>query len=314
MSFLLDEDKTWSQRDFGLDGRLVKALSKLGFIYPTMVQAKCIPIALQGKDVLVRARTGSGKTLAFALPVLHKLLVEKSGKQTETSKIRALVLAPTKELCKQIEKHITDALYYCKDLISICSLSDDSTSVQQYRLKSRPDIVISTPARIVEHIRSNTVDLKHVQSLVIDEADLVLSFGYAEDVQIITSKMPKIFQGLLMSATLSPELDKFKRVLLHNPAVLKLEESKSVGHLLQFYLSSTEDDKYLTLYVFLKLGLLQGKGLIFVNDIDKCYKLKLFLQQFFISAAVLNAEVPLNSRIHIIEEYNRGVFDYLIAT
>lgn len=314
MSFLLDEEKTWTQRDFGLDGRLLKAMSKLGFIYPTMVQAKCIPIALQGKDVLVRARTGSGKTLAFSLPVLHKLLIEKTGKQVETNRIRALVLAPTKELCKQIEKHILDVLYYCKDTISICSLSDDSTSVQQYRLKSKPDIVITTPARIVQHIKAGSVDLSNVHSLVIDEADLILSFGYAEDVQLITSKMPKIFQGLLMSATLSPELDKFKRVLLHNPAVLKLEESQSVGHLLQFYLKSSEADKYLTLYVFLKLGLLQGKGLIFVNDVDKCYKLKLFLQQFFISAAVLNAEVPLNSRIHILEEYNRGVFDYLIAT
>jgi ATP-dependent RNA helicase DDX56/DBP9 len=96
---------------------------------------------------------------------------------------------------------------------------------------------------------------------VIDEADLVLSFGYAEDVHLITSKMPKIFQGLLMSATLSPELDKFKRVLLHNPAVLKLEEEAgakgSIGELLQFYLPATESDKFLILYVFIKLGLLQ---------------------------------------------------------
>ena len=314
MSFLLDEEKTWSQRDFGLDTKLVKAMSKLGFIYPTMVQAKCIPIALQGKDALVRARTGSGKTLAFGLPVLHKILIQKSGKQSEISEILALILAPTKELCKQIEKHMTDVMYYCKDIVSICSLSDDNVSVQQYRLKNKPDIVVSTPARIVQHIRSGGIDLSHIQSLVIDEADLVLSFGYAEDVQLITSKMPKIFQGLLMSATLSPELDKFKRVLLHNPAVLKLEEDKSIGHLLQFYLQATEADKFLILYVFLKLGLLQGKGLIFVNDIDKCYRLKLFLQQFFISAAVLNSEVPLNSRLHILEEYNRGVFDYLIAT
>ena len=88
-----------------------------------------------------------------------------------------------------------------------------------------------------------------------------------------------------MSATLSPELEKFKRVLLHNPAVLRLEEEKGVGELLQFYLAATESDKFLILYVFIKLGLLQGKGLIFVNDVNKCYKLKLFLQQFFINAA-----------------------------
>lgn len=117
-----------------------------------------------------------------------------------------------------------------------------------------------------------------------------------------------------MSATLSPELDKLKRVLLHNPVILKLEEAEGSGHLVQFYLRATEADKFLILYVFLKVGLLQGKGLIFVNDVDKCYRLKLFLQQFYINAAVLNAEVPLNSRLHILEEFNRGVFDYLIAT
>eukprot|EP00602_Paraphysomonas_sp_CaronLab_P010101 CAMPEP_0185037304 /NCGR_PEP_ID=MMETSP1103-20130426/31514_1 /TAXON_ID=36769 /ORGANISM="Paraphysomonas bandaiensis, Strain Caron Lab Isolate" /LENGTH=614 /DNA_ID=CAMNT_0027575225 /DNA_START=381 /DNA_END=2225 /DNA_ORIENTATION=- len=177
-----------------------------------------------------------------------------------------------------------------------------------------PDIVISTPARLVNSLKSGNISLSRVNTLVIDEADLILSFGHADDVQSITSSMPKIYQGLLMSATLSPELEKFKRVVLHNPAVLKLEESANSGHLLQMYLRTSEADKFLVLYVFIKLGLLQGKGLIFVNDVNKCYKLKLFLQQFFISAAVLNAELPANSRTHILEEFNRGVFDYLIAT
>lgn len=92
---------------------------------------------------------------------------------------------------------------------------------------------------------------------MIDEADLVLSFGYAEDVHTIQGSMPKIFQGLLMSATLSPELDKFKRLVLHNPVILKLEEPQGLGKILQFYLETRETDKYLVLYVFIKLGLLQ---------------------------------------------------------
>jgi ATP-dependent RNA helicase DDX56/DBP9 len=302
MSFLLDEDKTWLQRDFGLDRRLIKALSKLGFTYPTLVQAKTIPIALQGKDILVRARTGSGKTVAFSLPILQKILSQKELESSSSAaSIKCVILAPTKELIKQIETHITDLIYYCRENITICSLIDDNVSVQQYRLQSKPDIVISTPARLAQQLKANKVDLSSVNTLVVDEADLVLSFGYAEDVHSITNKMPKIFQGILTSATLSAELDKFKRVILHNPAILKLEEPKGVGHLLQFYLEATEQEKFLIIYVFIKLGLLQGKGLIFVNDVNKCYRLKLFFQQFFISAAVLNAEVPLNSRIHILE-------------
>ena len=301
------------QRDFGLDKKLVKAMSKLGFVYPTMVQSKTIPIVLQGKDVLVRARTGSGKTMAFALPLLHKILVQKDGEGGQAH-IKAIILAPTKELCKQIEQHTSAMMYYCRDNVSICSLSDDNTTIQLYRLQAKPDIVISTPARLVACLQAGSVSLSKVSTLVIDEADLVLSFGYADDVQAITAKMPKTFQGLLMSATLSPDLEKFKKVVLHNPAVIKLEETKEMGHLSQFFLRCTENDKYLIIFVFIKLGLLQGKGLIFVNDVNKCYRLKLFLQQFYISAAVLNAELPVNSRMHILEEYNRGVFDYLIAT
>ena len=136
--------------------------------------------------------------------------------------------------------------------------------------------------------------------------------------------LPKTCQGFLMSATLSPELQTLKHVVLHSPAVLKLEEDEEddmnnaanfkEGNLLQFYLSLPTKDKYLILYVFLKLGLLKGKGLFFVNTIDAGYRLKLFLEQFHIRSAVLNAELPLKSRLNIIEHYNVGNFDYLIAT
>ena len=257
MSYFLDDEKTWIQRDFGLDRRLVKALSKLGFTYPTLVQAKCIPIVLQGKDVLVRAKTGSGKTIAFSLPILQKILSSKDSEQSSNPSIKCIVLAPTKELIKQIEKHMTDLIYYCRETLTICSLADDNTSVQKFRLQSKPDIVISTPARFVQNMKAFEMDLNSVTTLVMDEADLVLSFGYTEDVHSIISKMPKIFQGILMSATLSAELDKFKRVVLHNPALLKLEEPEAAANLLQFYLKCTEHDKFLVLYVFIKLGLLQ---------------------------------------------------------
>ena len=122
-----------------------------------------------------------------------------------------------------------------------------------------------------------------------------------------------------MSATLSPELNSLKRVVLHSPAVLKLEEADErkagkEGKLSQFYLLLPRKDKFLVTYVFLKLGLLKGKGLFFVNKTEGGYRLKLFLEQFHIRSAVLNAELPLRSRLNIIEQFNAGNFDYLIAT
>eukprot|EP01035_Chromulina_nebulosa_P067598 gene67598-92595_t len=126
------EEKSWTQQDFGLDRRLIKALSKLGFVRPTLVQAKCIPIALQGKDLMVRARTGSGKTVAFSLPVLQKILSIKNSLSNNSTamsaSIKCLILVPTKELMKQIESQITHLIYYCREIISVGSLSDDNSS------------------------------------------------------------------------------------------------------------------------------------------------------------------------------------------
>ena len=124
-------------------------------------------------------------------------------------------------------------------------------------MQRKPDIVIATPARIAQQSRLGNIDLSNIKILVIDEADLVLSFGYQDDLSYITSQLPKIFQGLLISATLSPQLEKFKKLVLHNPTIVKVDNDVQMNHLLQFYLEATESDKFLILYVFLKLGLLQ---------------------------------------------------------
>jgi ATP-dependent RNA helicase DDX56/DBP9 len=348
---LLDKEAgTFSAFDFGLDRRLIKAVSRMGFIYPTLVQSKAIPLALEGKDLLVRARTGSGKTAAFALPTLHKVLLHKAeagaagggstagsaattatttraGKKKQAPAastpqqggVLAVVLVPTKELCDQTYRTFWDLTYYCRDVVNVQALvggGDAATmSAQQALLRDRPDILISTPSRLLSHLQAGNIVLKDsVQTLVMDEADLILSFGYDEDVKQVVAALPRIYQGMLMSATLSPELDDLKRVVLHSPAVLKLEEGRTDGELLQFYVALPEADKLLLVFVFLKLGVLEGKGLFFVNSLDACYRLKLFLEQFSIRSAVLNAELPLNSRLHTLQEFNRGIFDFLIAT
>ena len=313
----MDTSITWAKSDYGLDSRLVKALSKLGYVHPTLIQAQAIPVAMKGKDILVRSHTGSGKTVTFALPLLHKLLSHKSSSaEASAGSVKAIILVPTNDLCKQIEKSVKDVMFYCRDVLTICSLSDDMNT-QKHHLSNKPDIIVSTPSRLAVHLNNKLVNLSQVQVLVIDEADTVLSLGLSDSVQVITSHLPKIVQGMLMSATLSTALEKFNKIILHNPVIVTLSEKKLsdnnamvsnnehsgdyMSNLQQFYLQTSEMDKYLILYVFIKLGLLQGKGILFVNDVSKCYKVKLFLSQFFISAAVLNAELPLNTRLHIVE-------------
>jgi ATP-dependent RNA helicase DDX56/DBP9 len=325
---LLDPSATFSSlaESTGLDIRLRKAVSRLGHVRPTLVQAKCLPLAISsGRDLLVRARTGSGKTLAYCLPLLQKLLQRSSAKRQ--AGVGAIVLVPTRELCTQVHQTLQTLVYYCDDVISVAVLSvgrgrnekaREELDRQEAMLRDRPDVLVATPAGLLAHIRSGALDLKSsVETLVVDEADLVLSFGYSNDIAEIVKSIPKICQGFLMSATLSPELDSLKKIVLHSPVVLKLEQEEAQrgkGQLKQFYVSLPKKDKNLVLYVFLKLGLLKGKGLFFVNTTDAGYRLKLFLEQFHIRAAVLNAELPFRSRLNIIEQFNLGSFDYLIAT
>lgn len=314
---LLDAKQTFQECDFGLDQRLIKAIQKLNYTHATLVQVHCIPLALQGKDLIVRARTGSGKTAAFALPLIHKILVQKESKGASIasqSVTQAIILVPTRELVDQVREQLWELMHYCRNRIALLALNGQSMNIQQSLLRDTADILISTPGRIVAHLEAKNFDPSSVHTLIIDEADLILSFGSKTDLCSIFDHLPKAVQILCMSATLSPELRALKKSVFHNAAILKLEEQVTDGKLQQFYLRIAPKDKELLLYALLKLGLLHGKILFFVNATASAYRLKLFFEQFHIKSAILNAEMPHNSRKHILHEYNRGLFDNLIAT
>ncbi|PHZ17365.1 DEAD-domain-containing protein [Rhizopus microsporus ATCC 52813] len=309
-----NKDQTFAAFDF--DARLSKAIAQLDYTRPTPVQAQAIPLALAGKDILARARTGSGKTAAYVLPILQKILVEKESSNA-TPSIKALILVPTRELAEQVTTHINKFLLYTNQLIKVINLAGTmSVQLQRPLLAEKPDIIVSTPSKALTHLEaSNMVLSTSLTNLVIDEADLVLSFGYEDDLRKILSHLPKLYQCFLMSATFTKEIEELTALLLRKPAVLELEDTEEEASLLtQYIVQCTEFEKFLFTFVIIKLRLIKGKILLFVNDIDRCYKLKLFLEQFSIKSCVLNSELPLNSRYHIVEEFNRGIYDYLIAT
>eukprot|EP00455_Lapot_gusevi_P017735 TRINITY_DN1955_c0_g1_i5.p1 TRINITY_DN1955_c0_g1~~TRINITY_DN1955_c0_g1_i5.p1 ORF type:complete len:640 (-),score=151.93 TRINITY_DN1955_c0_g1_i5:109-2028(-) len=303
---------------FGLDNRLFKAISKQGLVNPTLIQSECIPIALEGRDVLAKARTGSGKTLAYAIPMIQRILSAKKNAGQSAPGVKGLVLVPTNELVEQVKDVFRALLYYAEDLISLYEVTGDKTTSlasQVPSLRASPDILIATPGRLVDHLQRGNISLvDSLQVLVLDEADLILSYGYEEDMQTLVEYLPKLHQTLLMSATLSEEVDKLKSLVMHSPAILKLQENEEQDKLKQFYLRCKDVDKFLVAFALLKLGSLQGKTIFFVNSVDRCYRLKLFLEQFSVSSAILNAELPMNCRQHILQQFNNGLFDHLIAT
>ncbi|XP_040270509.1 probable ATP-dependent RNA helicase DDX56 [Bufo bufo] len=302
--------------ELGLDDRLLKSVADLGWEKPTLIQEKAIPLGVEGKDLLARARTGSGKTAAYSIPIIQSLLQSKMTVSEQA--VRVLILVPTKELGHQVQQMVRQLTTYCARDIKIADISGQADiSAQRPILMEKPDIVVGTPSRILIHINQKTLCLREsLQVLVIDEADLIFSFGFEDDLKSLLCKLPNIYQSYLMSATFNEDVLALKKLVLHNPVTLKLEESQlpDSSQLTQYHIQCEEEEKFLLLYTLLKLSLIRGKTIIFVNDVERSYRLKLFLEQFSIPSCVLNSELPVQSRCHIIAQFNRGFYDYIIAS
>ncbi|XP_052771596.1 probable ATP-dependent RNA helicase DDX56 [Mya arenaria] len=311
-----EDSKLLEFHEMGLDDRLLKAISMLGWSSPTPIQERAIPLALEGKDILSQARTGSGKTGAFAIPVIQKVLISK---QTATEQcVKAVIMTPTKELCSQAYRNIQELTSCCSREVKCVDVSPQvPLPSQRPMLSEKPDIVVGTPSRLLAHIQAGNLDVSEsLEMIVIDEADLVFSFGYEDNVKAILNHMPKIYQAFLMSATLGDDVKALKKMVLHNAVILKLNETNlpQTSQLTQYHIKCAEEDKFALVYALLKLRLVRGKTILFVNNVDRCYKLRLFLEQFGIPACVLNSELPVNSRCHIVSQFNNGLYDYIIAS
>ncbi|XP_076758657.1 putative ATP-dependent RNA helicase DDX56 [Xylocopa sonorina] len=311
-----NDTKPLNFHELDLDDRILKAVAKLGWLEPTLVQEKAIPLMMEGKDILIRARTGSGKTAAFAIPLIQKILLNKRTQSKQ--EIKGLIVAPSKELCKQIHDVIISLTIKCSREVKAVNVSPQvDLSAQKPLLAENPDIVIGTPSRLLQHLKAKNMKLKHsLETLIIDEADLIFSFGYETEVKNLLSYLPTVYQAALASATLSEDVVTLKKLVLRNPAILKLEEPPlaPLSQLSHYSLSAEENDKAAILYALLKLMLIRGKTIIFVNTVDRCYKLKLFLEQFGIPTCVLNSELPAVSRCRAVTQFNSGTYDIIIAS
>lgn len=315
-----DAAETPTFASFNLDSRLLQAINREKFTVPTHVQAKAIPLAIDGKDVLARAKTGSGKTLAYVLPILDQILKHKITGGKRAKETVALILVPTKELAMQVTNTLKTFTSFCAQVIRYENINrKEDAAVTRARLAEKPDIVIATPGRAAQLLNREELKLDTLTQLVIDEADIVLSYGYEEDLQNIAAALPTGVQKLMMSATLRTEIDTLASLFFPEnapqPMILDLsaEEANDKPTLSQYVMRTAEEDKFLLIYAIFKLQLIKGKVIVFVADVDRCYRVKLFLEQFGIRSCVLNSELPVNNRLHAVEEFNRGIYDIIIA-
>ena len=302
-----------SFNSMNLDDRLLKGIAKQGWSSPTPVQSEVIPLAMDGKSIAARAKTGSGKTAAYLIPIIQKV-IEQKGKKKEG--VYSIVILPSKELCKQAFDHIVLLTAYCSKDVRSLDIGNKTVENSKPLLSKGVDIVFATPSKLLSNLKNKTLSLENLELLVIDEADIMFSYGYETDLNELLDYLPRSYQAMMLSATLSDDVAALKKKFLTNPVILKVDESDlpEEAQLAQYLIKCERNDKFLLLVTLLKLGLVRGKTLIFVNNIGKCYKVKLFLEQFSIQACVLNSELPQNSRVHIVEQFNKGLYDIVIAT
>jgi len=311
-----DEKKVFPFHEMGLDDRILKAIAKLGWINPTLIQERAIPLIIEGKDLLARGRTGSGKTGAFAIPLVQRLLEIKSGDSSALQAVRCCVLCPSRELARQTTQVLNDLINSCGGIIRVLDIGAKDVSTVKPLLKDLPDIIVGTPGRLSQHIKDGNINLtSSLTMLIIDEADLIFSFGFEADLRYILAQLPPIYQAVLTSATLSDDVTRLKKLVLNNPVILKLSEPQlpDSSQLAQYVIKLEEEDKFVLIYALFKLELIRGKTLLFVSSVDRCYKLKLYLEQFMIPCCVLNSELPVATRLHTVSQFNKGVYSVIVA-
>ncbi|HET9226049.1 MAG TPA: DEAD/DEAH box helicase [Thermoanaerobaculia bacterium] len=207
---------TPSFADLGLAEPLLKVLSEVGYEAPTPIQAKTIPVLLQGRDLIGQAQTGTGKTAAFALPILQQL-------DPKVSEVQAIVLAPTRELAIQVSEAFHTYSRHLGRIAVLPIYGGQPIDRQQQRLQRGVHVVVGTPGRIMDHLRRGTLKLDKVSMVAIDEADEMLKMGFLEDVEWILAQAPQERRTALFSATLPPEIRRIASRHLRNPVMIEVE-------------------------------------------------------------------------------------------
>ena len=293
----------------GLNDRLVQGILATGYSTPTEIQARAIPLAVAGKDIIGSAQTGTGKTAAFTLPILNRL-----AEQTEkTHHIKALILTPTRELAQQIE----DAVKQYGRFLSLRALSVyGGTNIQnQLRQLSRGvDILIATPGRLIDHLERRSVNLSHVEVLVLDEADRMFDMGFIDDMRLIIKQTPATRQTLLFSATMGKEVRALVKNIQKNPELIEVGHQRTPATTVTQHFYSVNDDKKLSLL----LHILQSKELDSVLVFSKtkigAEKVSNNLYKNGIKAVSIHSDRTQAQRQRALAGFKQGQYKVMVAT
>ncbi|MGL4333417.1 MAG: DEAD/DEAH box helicase [Bacteroidales bacterium] len=297
--------------ELDLERELLDGLDAMNFEEMTPIQEETIPVILSGKDIIACAQTGTGKTAAFVLPLLNQLTKEENSK----NKIRAIIMAPTRELAQQIDIQIQGFSYF----LSISSLlvyggGDGVDWEQQKRgMKLGADIIVATPGRLLSHIEHSKVDLSHVTHFILDEADRMLDMGFSDDIIKISKQLPHTRQTILFSATMPPKIRQLIKSTLHEPVEVNVAVSKPNESIRQYVYLCYEGQK---------MGIIQsifsqkreGKSVLFCSSKQKVKELTHLLKRSKLKVAAMHSDLEQEERQQVMLDFDNNKLDLLVAT
>lgn len=302
-----------SFQSMSLSRPIQKGLAAVGFTEPTPIQAKTIPIAMQGKDVVGGAETGSGKTAAFLIPILERLLYRP--KKVPTT--RVAIFMPTRELAVQCF-NVATKLASFTDISFALLAGGFSSREQEAMLKTRPDVVIATPGRFIDHMHNTAAfQVEHLEILVLDEADRMLEEGFESQLNEILTTIPKSRQTMLFSATMTSTVDRLIRIGMDKPVRLMVDSKKqTVAGLTQEFirLRQGKEDKRLAYLMYICEKIYTERVIIFFRQKKEAHRVRVVFALCGLKVSELHGNMSQEQRIQAVESFRSGKSSYLLAT
>ncbi|MCE9614370.1 MAG: DEAD/DEAH box helicase [Lentisphaerae bacterium] len=299
-------------KTLGLSDKLVQGILATGYTAPTDIQSRAIPLALEGRDIIGCAQTGTGKTAAFVLPLLNRLAAEEAAGRTRHG-IKALVLTPTRELALQVEESVRTYGRFLHQR-SVAIYGGVGYGPQLHALARGVDIVVATPGRLIDLMGQRRVDLKHVQVLIIDEADRMFDMGFINAVRQIVKEIPTDRQTLLFSATMSPDVRELAASVQRQPKLIEVGERRNpVASVTQHLISVARDRKIDLLFQIIESEELDCV-LVFSRTKHGADRIQQRLERRGIPSAALHANRTQGQRQRALDGFKRGHYRVLVAT
>ena len=293
--------------DMDLSGEILKAVKAMGFTEPSTVQARTIPLMMEGQDINAIAPTGTGKTCAFGIPMLEYV-------QLKDSRVQEVVLAPTRELALQIGEELTQLAKYINGVRIAVLYGGQSISKQITLLKRKPQIIIATPGRLLDHMQRRNISLDAVHTMVLDEADEMLNMGFVKDVTKIIEATPSDRQLVLFSATTNQDVLTIAWKYQHDPVEVTVEATQKDRPQITQYVISTEQNEKIDHLMYLLDADVFGRVMIFCNTKFMTDKLTSRLCKEGYDAQCLHGDIPQVKRNVVMNDFKRGKFPILVST